>query len=55
MEQPYGAMIAFRHSFAVASMLTDGCAAIKQQPHKLQEDYRLRRLDSPVLFASITA
>jgi hypothetical protein len=45
-------MIAFRHSSALASVLTDGCAAIKQRPHKLHEDYRL---ESPVLFARIPA
>ena len=27
------AIIAFRHSSALAVLLTDGCAAAKQQPH----------------------
>lgn len=35
MGQPQVAMIAFRDSSALASVLTDGCAAGKKQPHRL--------------------
>lgn len=35
------AIIAFRHSSALAVLLTDGCAAAKQQPYDLWETCHL--------------